>query len=794
MVKSVPAAASANKASSKPATAASANKSANKASSKPATDVTSLMYKIGKKAQTVDGAKLLEPDDRDALRDELADSTVVFDLDDLLDYDDPIRFAVIDLMAPLKTARFQVSEQLYQNLLDGVLAHSPVADDVARIRNYKLAALEVAVIGFPDALELVCGRLASRMKEMKITGVRMDGLLQEAKQIQAELQTAATAQETPEPVSVRSILDDAPVGAEVMVPFGWELAKNGITKVGNDEAPRIPGPIIISGRAKDVNRHEELLTIAWKRADKWMTRTVDRVEVADAKRAVSLASFGAPVNSNTVRTLVSFLSDFEMQNLAHLPMTLISRKLGWQGQDGQGGFLLGSHVVTAQGLSKADGSSGGVKFVGADEGDEQLALGFHSRGTLKGWLSAVKVLDPFPRVKFGIYAACAAPMLMILGSPNIVVSDSGPSTGGKTVKLRVAGSVWGCPDETNPNTIVNTWDATGVWRERAPGTLKDLPLILDDTMRARKPTDVQQSIFDVSQGRGRGRGTPKGLARQSAWQTVLMATGERPLTSFTEAGGTHARVLESWATSPFNAKNKETGALVRKLNRGVKRNYGFIGPLFVQFLQKNRTKWPDWRKTWRKYVREYEEKAADHAVAGRLADHFATIKLTAELVHEAIELPWAYSDPVAPLYDELIREAGQADRSAAALCHAMSWAAAHPADFYKPTFRGEERHQPPGGWAGVLPPDSGPACPDPKLKKAAKSSGFIAFFPQRLQTILNEAGYDMEATVRSWKDRGWLFVTEEGGAARSRMKIKIGKRAAWVIAIKNEAVEAAEAG
>src|SRR5262249_41242302 len=153
--------------------------------------------------------------------------------------------------------------------------------------------------------------------------------------------------------------------------------------------------------------------------------------------------------------------------------------------------------------------------------------------------------------KFGIYVACAAPMLMILGTPNIVVSDSGPTTGGKTVKLRVAGSVWGGPDETSPHTVVYTWDATPVWRGRGPRTLGSLPLILDDTMRARRPQDVQQTIYDAASGRGRGRGSPKGLAAQGAWRTVLMTSGERPLASFTQAGGTHARVLESWATSPF---------------------------------------------------------------------------------------------------------------------------------------------------------------------------------------------------------------------------------------------------
>src|SRR5262249_15857607 len=229
-----------------------------------------------------------------------------------------------------------------------------------------------------------------------------------------------------------------------------------------------------------------------------------------------------------------------------------------------------------------------------DEGDEQLALGLCRRGTLAEWLKAVKPVAAYPRVKFGLYLSFMPPMLMILEAPNLVCSYSAPSSLGKTATLRTCGSAWGNPEETSPNRIVHTWDGTPVWRERAPGTLRNLPLILDDTQRARRPQDVQQTIYDVSQGRGRGRGSLRGLARQSAWQTVLLTNGERPLASFTQAGGTHARTLELWG-SPFGQKNKQTGVIVRKLNRAVKRNYGHAGPLFVQYVLKNRAKWGDWR-------------------------------------------------------------------------------------------------------------------------------------------------------------------------------------------------------
>src|SRR5262245_60951656 len=102
------------------------------AGSKPATNGTSLGYKVGKKIQNVDGTTLLDPDGRIELREQLDKSTkpVVFDLEALLDYADPIRFAALDLMASLTGARFQVSEQLHQNLLDAVLAHAPTPDNI----------------------------------------------------------------------------------------------------------------------------------------------------------------------------------------------------------------------------------------------------------------------------------------------------------------------------------------------------------------------------------------------------------------------------------------------------------------------------------------------------------------------------------------------------------------------------------------------------------------------------------------------------------------------------------------
>jgi len=54
-----------------------------------------------------------------------------------------------------------------------------------------------------------------------------------------------------------------------------------------------------------------------------------------------------------------------------------------------------------------------VRFRGADQGDDQLADGFRSAGTLKGWVKAAKLARHFPRVRLTMYGAFVPPMLAI---------------------------------------------------------------------------------------------------------------------------------------------------------------------------------------------------------------------------------------------------------------------------------------------------------------------------------------------------------------------------------------------
>ncbi len=65
-----------------------------------------------------------------------------------------------------------------------------------------------------------------------------------------------------------------------------------------------------------------------------------------------------------------------------------------------------------------------------------------------------------------------------------------------------------------------------------------------------------------------------------------------------------------------------------------------------------------------------------------MAAYFAAIWMAARLAHEFLVLPWEFEDPVAPLFDVLTANAGEADRAAAALRYVLNWAVTDSTRFY----------------------------------------------------------------------------------------------------------------
>ena len=62
---------------------------------------------------------------------------------------------------------------------------------------------------------------------------------------------------------------------------------------------------------------------------------------------------------------------------------------------------------------------------------------------------------------------------------------------------------------------------------------------------------------------------------------------------------------------------------------------------------------------------------------------------------------------------------------------------------------------------------------------------WLGVLPHVLEKILREGDFDREATIRTWKERGWV-ATDEGRTVKST---RIGTEVVRVIAITRDAIE-----
>ena len=563
----------------------------------------------------------------------------------------------------------------------------------------------------------------------------------------------------------------AQVEAEARFPVGWcgeavEVAQQGGGRLwrrqtrrsrdGGQEELLIPvalGPILITGRQREITTGEEHVRLGWRRDRAWAERIVSRETISSQRDLVALSRWGAPVNSTNAGEIVRYLSAYEAENLPNLPLARVSSQLGWQGPPAQGaGFLWGETFIEGD-VQDGDGDEAAlqVHFHGADEGDVQAAAGYRQHGTWVGWCEAIAHLIPHARPRMALYASLTTPLLPILGAPNFIVDLSYPTSHGKTTALRAAASCWGVPDEDKPDAVISTWDSTTVGVERQSALRQGMPLILDDTQRVLdEPKRLRKVIYDVAQGRGKARGSIGGLARVSTWSTVLLSSGETPIVVLTSQGGVRSRVVTLYGAT-FPPREPE---LVQIIREGVTTHFGHAGPMLVNAIMERRDQWPAWRRRYRELTHHYQRAADGDPVGSRLATYLATIDLLGELVHGEVEgtralldLPWEWRSPVEELHADLIQEAGGADPALAIASYMMSWAEENRAALYS---RVNAKPRPPNrAWLGRWD-----APPEP-----------LHVLTKVWVDTLRQAGWErsfIDGATRTLSERGIILHPEKG--------------------------------
>lgn len=589
------------------------------------------------------------------------------------------------------------------------------------------------------------------------------------------------------------IFADAPV-AGLVIPANYQLTPDAlIYSTVDEESNQVKkvtvcnAPVLLTGRTVDIDSGTEGVRVSWKRGGAgWRHRIVDRGVMADSRRIVALADQGFPVTSNNSKEIIRYADAFEALNYQRLPESKTTSHLGWQGRDREAGFLIGRTLIQPDGttadatMSDTELAAAPIAFRTAIQGADEILSGYHSAGTLDAWRAAVNKLAGLPFPVITLFASFAPPLLEILGCPNFIVSLDGVTSQGKTTAQRIAASVWGDPDEARPGSTVRSWDSTTVNFERVAGLLRNLPVILDDTKRVKRPAEIAGFLYSLAQGKGRGRGTVGGLAHTQTWRTVLISSGEAPITSFTEDGGVKMRVLSLWGP-PF-----ETGAaLVDELNLAVNFNYGHAGAAFISALLRRRDEWPEWRSRYEELAKDYTSRANTEK-ASRLAKYAAAVRLAGELAIDALGLSFEKgADPFETVWKDIAGQADDAAGAERALELAYGWAVMNETKFYgrhlietrrldsdgdsatrkSGTLNDKDEWLrtvdrpliPAGGWAGRW--------------NGAEDWTTLEFAPHVLHKLLQDAGFSPLAIIGEWKEKEFLEVPEDHRKFKKRVKL-----------------------
>lgn len=268
---------------------------------------------------------------------------------------------------------------------------------------------------------------------------------------------------------------------------------------------------VIKARLYNQDTNSESLKIAYKYTEQWRDIVVPRSLAVDAKRVISLADRGIGVSSEGARYLAKFYDEFLYAN-PDIPVRQAVSRFGWRGQE----FIF-------------PGISPDVEIDIDDLGSKHALKGFNTAGTLTEWRDLAKMVRSYSsNARFILAAGFSAPLLKALSQRNFIVHNHGASQDGKTAVLWMALSIWG-----DPNAIISSFDNTPTSLERRASLFSDLPLGINEreVLSSFKKMDISSILYMLGEGKGRGRGSKVGLQELNTWRTVVLTTGEGPLTN-----------------------------------------------------------------------------------------------------------------------------------------------------------------------------------------------------------------------------------------------------------------------
>ena len=540
-----------------------------------------------------------------------------------------------------------------------------------------------------------------------------------------------------ESLELASFATDAPtaglLGAYgLKCPRGWKCDDAGV-RHWNEEMQTstlvTTTPVVITGRIVDAASGNERVRLGFKRGARFHEVIADRADAFSTRNVVGvLAPLGAQITSENARKIVQWLGGLEQTNMDAIKVVESARELGWCGPN----FMP---------------TNGNGLLLDLPPGAEDVIAAFTARGNRDEWFAAMDASRAkSPVLRFMLAAGVASTLLKATGGRIFFVYNWGSSRGGKTAAIKAALSAWG-----DPEVLMTTFNATHVGLERRAALFRDLPLGIDERQAAvGDQRSMDSVVMSLASGTGRVRGARDGgLQAQAHWRTVVLATGEEPLSGSTSKTGVSTRVLEVFG-SPF--ESEEDAAAMHRLTAC---NHGHLGPAFVeQVIKLGDSTITALQDTLLSHIEPYGKLHASSHLAGIATVLAADVLLSTkffgleykEAMRQAEELGLSILGRVE------IAKAGDVDE--AALLFIEDWLHGNEARFVTQAFSntvfGEKR-----GTSWLV-------------------------FPSALREGLESSGFSYRKTLRALMARDAVKIDAKGGCTTSQRVYNSQKRVVWI--------------
>jgi len=542
---------------------------------------------------------------------------------------------------------------------------------------------------------------------------------------------------------IRSVWPDAPeiVGEDCTVPQNYRIEPHHRKPaIAREKTKLVDGhaevtlehvsinPILMTRRVALVSNKQWYVEIAHRSLNRWRSIIVPQGVALDHRRFMAtMIDKGVMTTSAQAPEICAWLLAYWDENQNQIPVTYGADEMGWHGENAKFGFLLGHAQIAQPGVRTIEFHS---------ENAEDEVAEYRPIGTLEGWLNLLGKVRAYPAMRIAVYGSLAAPLVSVLGIGNCLIDFACTTSKGKSTALRLADSCWRTAQEALPN-----WDTTLAAAEDRARRLNDLPLIIDET-QLLDPQIAARFVYGIVGGRTRGRAARDGTERAAkSWRTVLMTSGEQPVSEHAQRAGAAARSL-SILQPPLGAPSESGARLADEIRLTCAEHAGHAGRAVVRWLVDHPERWVGLRQ-------EHRRRAAalrDHGsgAQARMADVVALLDVAAMVAREAIAgWPWPAEPPsedpaCRALLDEAVTHAVIASDDAA---RAWAWLAsvAQQQDG-RWHVDGSKAGQPIGGWLGKRDSDAELWC----------------WYPAALRTELERGGFAFDSTLRAWRERKWL--------------------------------------